>query len=263
MERVKIAFAGGRALGVRTLEWLATNSIFDVVAVCPVPKDSDPDYYNDMMSVIDHFKLLSCDINRLKDFYIDMGLSVNYHRIIKQDILSCFNKGFYNVHHSYNLRLRGRNITTHAILNTLNENVYYHGTTLHLMVPELDAGGIVASESVSIDPEDTAYSLFNKTDDVSFEMITEWIPRIATQRVFLYTPPTEGVHSYKNSELPSREMNDAMSDEMIDTYIRAFDFPGKEPAYLMSDGRRIHLVMNKRDHFQKQYKINSKIYYSD
>ena len=110
------------------------------MAVCPVPYDIDPEYHDQLMQVIKENDYYICDIKGFLYLEVDMGLSVNYHRIIDEEILRHCTKGFYNVHHSYNLRLRGRNITTHAILNTVTENIFYHGSTLHLMAPELDSG---------------------------------------------------------------------------------------------------------------------------
>lgn len=263
MERIRVAFAGGRSLGVRTLKWLVLQKIFEVIAVCPVPRDSDPEYFDQMIAVINENGLKKCDIQELMSVEVDIGLSVNYHRIIREEILRHCKKGFYNVHHSYNLRLRGRNITTHVLLNTLDENVYYHGTTLHLMVPELDAGGIVASEAVNIEKDDTAYSLFAKTDEKAFDMITEWFPRVAGEKVFLYMPPQEGIHCYKNADLPDREIKEYMSDQEMDVLVRAFDFPGKEPAYIQKDKKKVHVVSASRDQFVNKLVIHDRIYYTD
>jgi methionyl-tRNA formyltransferase len=85
--------------------------------------------------------------------------------------LECAPKGFWNIHHSYNLRLRGRNITTHAIIRSKIDNIYYHGTTIHKMVPQLDAGPIVASEAIEICTNDTAYTLFNKVNKIALKNI--------------------------------------------------------------------------------------------
>ena len=263
MKRIKIAYGGGRSLEVQVLQWLSSQEEFEVVAVCPVPYDDDPEYNGQLMSVINANNYTVCDVQGLLEYDIDIGLSVNYHRIIKEDILRHCHKGFYNIHHSYNLRLRGRNITTHAILNTLDENIFYHGTTLHMMVPELDAGGIIASCSISIEETDTAYSLFRKTDEMAFQMIKEWLPRIAFETVFPYEPPKGRVHSYRNFELPERRVEESMSLERVDAYIRAFDYPGKEPAFILKGDKRIHLVYNARDQYQKKFEALGKTYYKE
>ena len=264
MNKAKIAFGGGRTLGVKTLEWLCTQDYLKVVAVCPIPKRLDLHVYDDIKSVAERNNLRVCEISDLMSLDIDIGLSVNYHRIINEDILCHCKRGFYNVHHSYNLRLRGRNITTHAILNTHRENIFYHGTTLHKMVPQLDAGPIVASRSVEITNDDTAYTLFQKTDSQALSMIKEWMPRLSSQKVFLYDPPVEGVHFYRTDDLPSRMLNvSEMSCIDLDSYIRAFDFPNKEPAFIEKNGMRIHLVFRMRDEYKYEYNLNGRIYYTN
>lgn len=264
MKKVKIVLGGGRTLGVKILEWLCTQDYLEIAAVCPIPEKLDPYACSEIKSIAERNRLRVCEISDILSLDIDIGLSVNYHRIIREEILRHCRKGFYNVHHSYNLRLRGRNITTHAILNTLAEPIYYHGTTLHKMVPELDAGPVVASRSVEITPDDTAYTLFRRTDQLALSMLKEWIPRLSNQKIVLYEPPKEGVHSYKATDIPSRVLDtDSMSAEELDVYIRAFDFPGKEPAYIEANGKRIHLVFSRRNEYIHEYPLNGCSYYTD
>lgn len=40
--KVKIAY-GGRSLGVKILQWISSQKIFDVVAACPIPYEVDPE----------------------------------------------------------------------------------------------------------------------------------------------------------------------------------------------------------------------------
>lgn len=264
MNRTKIAYGGGRALGVKVLQWLSSQEIFDVVAVCPIPYKSDPEYHEAILNIINENHYRQCEIEELLDLDIDIGLSVNYHKIIREEILYHCRDGFYNVHHSYNMRLRGRNITTHVLLNTLRENVYYHGTSIHRMIPELDAGPIVASKSVEIENNDTAYSLFRKTDDAAFELVKEWLPRITMQKVFPYSPSDECVHTYRSIELPDKRIDmEGMTSEEINVHIRAFDFPGNEPAFTESDGVKKHIVLLPRDKYQTPIIIGERVYYTE
>lgn len=249
---------------MQILEWLCGQAEYEVAAICPIPQELDADAHSAIMDLADKYKLRVCEISRIRELDIDIGLSVNYHRIIGEEILDYCRKGFYNVHHSYNLRLRGRNITTHAILNTLAEDVFYHGTTLHKMIPRLDAGPIVASRSVDIACDDTAGSLFQKVDEAALLMIKEWLPRLAFEKVFLYDPPEEGVHSYKNADLPERMLDvNRMSAAEIDAYIRAFDFPGKEPAFFEASEGKVHLVYRERDQYGHEVALKGNIYYTD
>lgn len=263
-KKIKILFGGGRKLGIETLKWLCTLEWLQIAAVCPVPYEFDMDFAEEMQKVIEENDLNSCTLEDIRDMKFDMGLSVNYHAIIPDEILQICEKGFYNVHHSYNLSLRGRNITTHAILNVKKEGIRYHGTTLHKMIPQLDAGPIAASAACEIEDADTAYSLFCKADTLALQIIKEWIPRLAYQKVYLYEPPREGIRYYKNKDLPSREIQiDLLEGDMIYDYVRAFDFPGKEPAYVVENGIKKNLVLHKRFGFTNKIEIKSYSYYTD
>lgn len=255
-----MVYCGGRLLGVNVLSWLCKQENVCIKAICPIEKKYDEQHYTAMIDLAAKYKIKLCDINQFPE--ADYGLSVNYNRIINSEALFRCKNGFFNVHHSYNLRLRGRNISTHAILNTLHEKIYYHGTCIHRMVPALDAGPIVASVSFPIAPDDTAYSLFCKADRFALELIKDWWPRILWQTVFPYMPSEEGIHIYKNSELPSRIIETANLDE-IDALIRAFDFPGKEPAYILKNGEKTHLVYHRRDNYQNEIQIGEKTFFTD
>ncbi len=264
MEKVKIALGVGRTLGIQILKWISSHELFDVVAVCPVPHNEDPNSYYDIQKVIEENNYRQCDIEELLGLDIDVGLSVNYHRIIRKEILDHCRIGFYNVHHSYNMRLRGRNISTHALLNTLDENIRYHGSSIHLMVEELDAGPIVSTKAVEIEDSDTAYSLFCKANEAAYEIVKEWLPRIVTQKIYPYYPPIEGIHKYLNLDIPDRRIDLAsMSQQVVDVYIRAFDFPGKEPAFLECEGVIKHLVFSPRDEYITPISLGDKTYYTE
>lgn len=263
-KKVEMLFGGGRKLGIEVLKWLCTLEWLEITAVCPIPSELDMDFADEMQKVIKENRLNTYVLKDIKGMKFDIGLSVNYHAIIPAEILQICEKGFYNVHHSYNLSLRGRNITTHAILNRKKEGICYHGTTLHKMVPQLDAGPIVASVACEIEDTDTAYSLFCKVDSLALQMIKEWIPRIAYQKVHPYQPPEEGIHYYKNEDLPPKEVQvDLLEGEVVYDYVRAFDFPGKEPAYVMKNGVKKNLVLHKRPGFTKKIEIKNYIYYTD
>lgn len=261
--KCKIIFLGGRELGVNTLEWLCGCEWAEIVGVCPLPQDFDPNYYEAMSAIIDKYNLRVYDIENIKHETFDIGLSVNYHKLIKEDVLSVPSNGFYNVHHSYNLRLRGRNITTQAILKARPTGFNYHGTTLHKIVPALDCGPIVASYSCEIEPNDTAYTLFKKVDTLAFDMIKTWMPRVASNSVVLYETPSEGYFTFRNKDLPSKQIVlDSMTEEDVYDYVRAFDFPGYDPAYVQVGAEVKPLVISKRDSYSNKIKIMNREYYT-
>lgn len=254
----RIVFLGSRDLGYKALKSLIEDDRFMIVGVGVGPDSEYRNSENDLNSLIKKYKLNIINESDLDNTDFEVGISVNYHKIIKKSVLDLASRGFWNIHHSYNLRLRGRNITTHAILNSKKDQIYYHGTSLHQMVPELDSGPIVASRSVKIESDDTAYTLFTKVDKIALELFKEWIPRIAFEKVYPYDAPNEGVRMFRAKDLPSKEIPRNLTDDEIYDYVRAFDFPGHEPAFMYADGEKVELVVNERENYRKKRIIANK-----
>lgn len=230
--KIQVLYCTSRYLGYRVLQWLISRSPEFVIAGVCLSESNAPITCNDIIRDllrINHIPEITWE--NIGDLEYDIGLSVNYDRIISQEFLERADKGFWNIHHSYNMRLRGRNITTHAILTARQTGIYYHGTSLHKMVPELDAGPIVASKATAIYDYDTAYTLFSRVEDMAYQLIDEWIPRICFETVYTYEAPKEGIMMFRNKDIGSREILESYDHNKIYDIIRAFDFPGFEPAY--------------------------------
>lgn len=265
-KRVKIFFAGGRKLGNEVLDWMCNQKWIDIVAVCPIPIEADGVYGIEIRRTEQKYHLKEILMDEATNIDADLGLSVNYNRIIKPVVFNSFIKGFFNVHHSYNMRLRGRHIATHAILESRKDNIFYHGTSLHKIEEKLDAGQIVASYSCPIEYDDTAYTLFNKCDKLALKMIQDWLPRIAFEKIMTYTAPNQLVHEYRASDLPDRCMNSFFQqsdDKSVRDFIRAFDFPGNEPTFLLDGTIKKHFVLYPRDEFVFPYEIKGNTFFSD
>ena len=69
-------------------------------------------------------------------------------------------------------KYRGRCPVNWALINGENET----GATLHEMVREPDAGDIVMQEKVTIEQNDTAYTLFGKITDAAVSTIKKFYP---------------------------------------------------------------------------------------
>ena len=264
MNKKSIVFAGGRELGVKVFAWLNTCEWADVIGIVPLSRDFDPDYYDEMLRLIEQYHTPVYMIDELSELKYDIGLSVNFNRIIKPEVLEKPTIGFYNVHHSYNLRLKGRNIATQAILNSRVSGYYYHGTTLHRIVPELDAGPIVASRACDIKKNDTAYTLFKRVDGLAYELIQEWMPRVALQSIATYETPTKDVYSFKNRDLPDKQLNMELDDEVFYDYVRAFDYPGKDPAFFVNnEGNVVPLVLiPRKNEYESKILIKNHEFYT-
>jgi methionyl-tRNA formyltransferase len=151
--------------------------------------------------------------------------------------------GFINLHHSYMLSFRGRDMTTHAIINARKTNRWYHGTTIHYTDDGLDTGPIIASDSCPITEHDTAWSLFEKTESLGRAMLDLWLPRIVGGRPPLATPEPEQPLNLR-SDKSTKAISDIFSDP-LESYdlVRAYDFNGYyEPASTVIRGDKVYLT---------------------
>jgi len=239
----RIVFMGSRPLGRRVLQFLLDQPDVDIIGMIVQPSDTGRYWKEDPCDL--NVRILRDDKDMTAmDF--DLGISVNYWKLIREPVLSHPLLGFVNVHHSHNLRLRGRNCTTLAILRAREDNIWHHGSTLHYVSDQLDAGKIIASRACRIHDEDTAFTLFHRVEDTSFEMLKEWLPRIWRERIIPYDAPSE-FHLWKRSAIDDKEVS--LDKSPLDIYdrVRAFVFPPFELPYAFVDGRKRHLTVLRGD----------------
>ena len=171
----------------------------------------------------------------------DMILSLGYWRIIPKEIIDASPMGILNLHHSYKLQYRGRHTVSWAIINEEK----FHGTTLHYMSKALDDGPILSSRKVPISPDDTAFTLFTRVNDVGLTMLKEMLPiALDPERVkhVKLQQPDERYSLYKKNdlkhEIPSTMLAD---DKTFAKHVRALTFPGMPPPYVIMNGIKIYL----------------------
>ncbi|OGG86045.1 methionyl-tRNA formyltransferase [Candidatus Kaiserbacteria bacterium RIFOXYB1_FULL_46_14] len=102
----------------------------------------------------------------------DSAVVVAYGKIFSDELIAVFPKGVINVHYSLLPKYRGAAPLEAALLNNEKET----GVTLQKMVRELDAGDIVASVTVPIEPSDTAHSLRPRLIREGAELLVSNLP---------------------------------------------------------------------------------------
>ena len=99
----------------------------------------------------------------------DALFSFYYRKLVKDDVLSVFKGGCYNLHGSMLPLYRGRAPVNWVLVNGETQT----GVTLHHMTSKPDAGDIVAQQAIAIEPRDTAKTLMGKVHAAAGE---SWIP---------------------------------------------------------------------------------------
>jgi undecaprenyl-phosphate 4-deoxy-4-formamido-L-arabinose transferase len=97
-------------------------------------------------------KLGAQDLQRLQEWAPELILSFYYRNLLPAEVLRIPRRGAFNMHGSLLPKYRGRAPINWAILSGETET----GATLHEMVEQADAGGIIDQEAVPIGPDDTA-----------------------------------------------------------------------------------------------------------
>ncbi len=240
MKKVRVLFLGSRPLGLKALRLLRSLSNVEITGVVTQAPTPSAWWSEDPYFLMSEAETQASDLSK---FEFDIGISVNYWKLIPEDILQIPKLGFLNIHHSYNLCIRGRNCATQAILRSRPENKWFHGTTLHYMSSQLDSGPVIASASCSITELDTAWTLFHKTEELALDLLREWLPRSLNGRLPSLTPDNRGAQCFRNDQVDSL-IKDPHEDPLA-TYdkVRAFDFNHKRPpAFMVKDGKKVWLT---------------------
>jgi methionyl-tRNA formyltransferase len=113
-------------------------------------------------------------IDHLRSFEADILLVVAYGRILCPNLLAVPTVAALNVHYSLLPAYRGAAPVQHALLDGLPQT----GVTLQHLAAELDAGDIVAQETLAIADDDTTASLTDRLTVLGVELVKSSLPAV-------------------------------------------------------------------------------------
>lgn len=250
-----IAFLGSHPLGEACLQRLYDEPEIDIDNVVTYPKGYESWWDGSLYELAQELGLHTITIDQeemLLDRQFDYIISVYYPNILGPDILDTPKEGALNLHQAELPRYRGSNVFSHSIMNAREDDHWKHGTTMHFMAEEVDAGDIVGRRFAEITEDDTAWTLYEKVRSESITLFEELLPKIISDEVHeMRTPQSEfdGKQYFysKNSldrekEIPLKALTNP--DREIEMYdkIRALDFPPFEPAHTRLNDRKLYLT---------------------
>jgi phosphoribosylglycinamide formyltransferase-1 len=97
-------------------------------------------------------------VERLQEFKIDFIVLAGYMRLVSDYFIEKYPHKILNIHPSLLPEFKGM----HAIKKAFVSGVTATGSTVHIVISEMDAGPIILQEKVPIAPEDTLESLEEK-----------------------------------------------------------------------------------------------------
>ena len=260
---VRIAFLGSHPLGEECLERLDEHLGVEVRVVVTYPLNEDNWWDGSVHALSESLGYETLEIaqeDQLLEYDFDWLLSVYYPNILGGELLAHPEEGALNLHQAELPRYRGSNVFSHSIMNARADNYWQHGTTLHFMTEQVDAGDVVAQRFADITEDDTAKSLYEKVQAESVRLFEEQLPNIVSGTVHdMRTPQSEfngPQYFYPKSslddlkEIPLRELLDEDNETEIYDRIRALDFPPHDPAWMVLDGEKIYLTKDGYERFE-------------
>lgn len=243
----KVIFMGNKPIGYKCLSSLIENCNIKVLGVLTKKLNQDV-WWNDKYRVAllandNNIPILNLDDLDSLDF--DFIFSVQYHKILKREILNLPKYEAINLHMAPLPDYRGCNQFTFAIINKEKE----FGTTLHIMDEGVDSGDILYEKRFGIDSNIVVGDLYKLTEKKSVELFEENIDNIINLD---YKPISQdkliesrSLHYYERKDIYDiKELNLSWSKEKIHRYVRALDFPPFEPPYIKFNEQKIFLTLD-------------------
>lgn len=191
--------------------------------------NSNGESYHEVREVAERHGLPLCSESDLLNIECDLLLCIMWDKRINDDILVRPRYGCINFHPAPLPDYGGILTRSHAILN--GDNTF--GPTMHYMVHDIDKGDIIGDIKFPILPEDTAYTLSNRTMAYGYVLFCETWQRLldgsATRRPQADISKRTGrpARYYNGSSLESFmiEPSSIMTSQDIDRRFRALTNP--------------------------------------
>lgn len=215
----------------------------------PVVVTSNSFYQNEISDNFDNVEFIDNSarneeliLSAISDYNIDTIISIQHPWILSNEIIEAVKHRAFNLHNAKLPEYKGHNSISHAIL----DQVPSYTTTIHWLSKEVDMGDIIFEETFDISPEDTAYSLYNKTlprAKINFEKLLNHLdkglelPKIKIEG--------RGIFYSKNKINEIKEIKEPNNWHEIQLKYRAFYFPPHEPAYVKLGDDRFYPQLDK------------------
>lgn len=246
---------GGLPIASKVCEIIKENNQLQLkgVVIEGTPTNNDP--FLDIPILSEYAKKNKIKIYTLSDLNegflsgdLDLGISVRFPRILSRKHLDIFNIGVINFHGGLLPEYGGLYSANHVLLNSETKA----GGTIHWIDEGIDTGKLIQRFEFNIETDDIAFNIFQKTQISLLNGFKEVLPKLIDSN-FKYTNnevsnktipgyyDKDSLKGKKKVNLEKLQQGDAAELNRI----KAFDFPGHEPAYIIINGEKIYLTLSK------------------
>ena len=151
----------------------------------------------------------------------DIVFSLKYDKIFNNKIIKT--KKCFNFHPAPLPKYRGWGLMSWLIIN----NERKAGVSLHEIDNEVDTGDIIEVREFLISNEDTAETIFDRTEITLVKMFKDWYKDLLCGNFQSVPQKANEGKQYRKSDLRKAKN--------LTKFVRAFEFSGKESAYYFND----------------------------
>jgi methionyl-tRNA formyltransferase len=178
-------------------------------------------------------------IERLADYGADALISIQYEQILRKRLFEQIGCPCLNLHFALLPRHRGVAPIAWAIQSGDREA----GVTLHHMVPEIDAGDVIAQRAVKIGNEDTARRVYDAVSAAAFALFREshpFPPSLLSGRQ-IQSDAEAVYHRAGDFDFSQREIDWAQPAPDLHRWLRAMIFPPLQLPETLWRGQRCRI----------------------
>ena len=265
--KIKIILIGGNLIGCSCLRYLFRLKNIKILLVVGCYNDNgsiiEPKVWNASLARLALNKglpLVQPKSTRNIQFINDIKkidrpdyiISAGYDKILDQEILNIPEIGTINIHFSPLPKHRGFFPVVWSLLEDQKA-----GITLHWVNNQINAGDIIARDTVPILASDTAFDLYLKLSKVGMKMFKKHFPQILKGNALRFHQNDQDA-TYHAAGYPHQRIIDwNRKSENIDRFIRALTFPGFETARTFYNDLEINIMQP----VEKQLNSNGDIHY--
>ncbi len=245
-KKIKVLYFGGNRAGVECLCSLLDWKI-EVVSVVVRSSDSGANTWAPSLKKFATEKELNIfqpkdpngqqSIEFYKSLQFDYIVSVQYDKILKDDVLSLAERGALNLHFAPLPKYRGCYPISWAIIEGKPA-----GVTLHWMDKGIDTGDIICKKEILTEPDKTAREIYEIVTDLGREIFQEMVPKIFSGETIRYPQDNKNASYYPHGEPYGRTIDWSWSSQMISRFIRAFTFFPYPAARTYYEGHEIEIM---------------------
>jgi|10_taG_2_1085330.scaffolds.fasta_scaffold03111_7 methionyl-tRNA formyltransferase len=187
-------------------------------------------------------------LDLLQAIKIDYLISVQHPWIISKRSIDVLSGLALNLHNAKLPEYQGFNSISHAILN--GDKTYT--TTIHWIIPEVDAGPLAYEETIEIRSDDTAKTLYCRAVEASVENFKKLISDLE-DGVAVPKKQMCGIKRfYKREEIiPLKKIKNIINYDEVDKKVRAFSFYPHEPAHFYLNDEKFYLFRKLESEYYK------------